>query len=139
LFIEELARYIGADTGFSSEHILKLAYLKTPDNYLLREGQYKISFEFDPSKTTVSFIKEGSNAPLVRREYLDQDVFRFTLGKYSKDMSRLVFERYIRRSKRLVDGAIPKRVLGPDLVWDDVLETTGCLENYLVLDKAVVN
>ena len=139
LFIQELARYIGADSGFTSEHIIKLAYLKTPDNYMRRDGQYKVSFEFDPVKTTVSFTRDGSDKKTVQREYLDQDAFRFTLGKYSSDYSNIVFERYFKKPKRKIVGPLPQRILGPDLVFDDVFRTPGCLENYIETDAVLLN
>jgi hypothetical protein len=139
LFIQELARYIAADTGFTAEHIVKLAYHKTPDLNKLKEGQYKISFEFDKDKTTISFRKDNKYAYLSEREYLDQDFFNFTLAKYSKDGSNAVFERYLHDTKQDVQGTIPSIVRGPDGHMDNVFSTPGCLENYLSIEQGVIN
>ncbi len=131
VFIQELARYIGADPGLRQEDIVKLAFCKTP--YLLekKDGVYKVAFEFEKDKTTISFKQSGSCGAPTRREYLDQSEYNFTLAKSNEGNTHMVFEKYAGRKKLFVDTELPDQVLGPDGVLDDVYETLGCLENYV--------
>ncbi|MFH1064682.1 MAG: hypothetical protein V1729_06370 [Candidatus Woesearchaeota archaeon] len=133
VFIQELARYIGADPGLNHGDIVGLAFWKTP--YLLEktEGMYKVAFEFEKGRTSISFKQNGACGAPTQREYLDQSAYNFTLAKSNEEGTHVVFERYAGCRKVFVDSDLPDKVLGPDGVQDDVYATPGCLEHYVEL------
>ncbi|MBN1544818.1 hypothetical protein JW898_05155 [Candidatus Woesearchaeota archaeon] len=132
LFIQELARYTAADPALEYVDIIRLAYMKTPSLDRKTAGQYRVSFEFDDGKVTLSFRTNDAIGSLKNTEFLDMKMYKFAIARSNHDSSHLVFERYHGQNRMTVDASdMPEEVQGPDGRLYS-LTTPGCIDNYVI-------
>lgn len=136
LFIQELARYTAADPELEYLDIIRLAYMKTPALDRKTAGQYRVAFEFDDGKVTLSFRTNDARGALKNTEFIDMSMYKFAIARSNDDSSHVVFERYRGQCRISVDASsMPDEIQGPDGNLYSI-STPGCLENYIILVNA---